>query len=228
LLVDISSRLEPICQHLKRRATWSQIEEFANAPLLKKEAMPQEPPLPGWHCQGAGRDLDKSRKMDYLANLMSSTRAQVCFISETRSSRYSSSQLNNRFSITDSFVVPSKGRSGGLWLIWSDEVCVSVKFFNHYMILALVVDKATNVDFVLACIYGDPHHRHTKMIWEHVSNFVHENLGKPVVCLGDLNDIMCGMDTTSINVNKYRMHAFNSYVKQCGLFDLGFSGSAYT
>jgi hypothetical protein len=96
------------------------------------------------------------------------------------------------------------------------------------MILALVVDKATNVDFVLACIYGDPHHRHTKMIWEHVSNFVHENLGKPVVCLGDLNDIMCGMDTTSINLNKYRMHAFNSYVKQCGLFDLGFSGSAYT
>jgi hypothetical protein len=96
------------------------------------------------------------------------------------------------------------------------------------MILALVVDKATNVDFVLACIYGDPHHRHTKMIWEHVSNFVHENLGKPVVCLGDLNDIMCGMDTTSINVNKYRIHAFNSYVKQCGLFDLGFSGPAYT
>jgi hypothetical protein len=66
------------------------------------------------------------------------------------------------------------------------------------------------------------------MIWDNVYNFVCENLGKPVVCFGDLNDIMCDMDTTSINVNKFRMRTFNSYVKQCGLFDLGYSGPAYT
>jgi hypothetical protein len=65
------------------------------------------------------------------------------------------------------------------------------------MILAFVVDKATNIDFVMACIYGDPHHRHTKMIWDHVLNFICENLGKPVVCLGDLNEIMCNNETTS-------------------------------
>jgi endonuclease/exonuclease/phosphatase family metal-dependent hydrolase len=120
------------------------------------------------------------------------------------------------------------GRSGGLWMLWSDEVHVSVKFFNQYMILAIVVDRATNADFVLACIYGDPHHQQTRMIWDNVYNFVCENLGKPVVCFGDLNDILCDMDTTSINVNKFRMRTFNSYVKQCGLFDLGYSGPAYT
>lgn len=62
----------------------------------------------------------------------------------------------------------------------------------------------------------------------HVSNFVFDNLGKPVVCLGDLNEIMNEIDTTSVNINKNRMCAFNDYVKQCGLFDLGFSGLAYT
>jgi hypothetical protein len=66
------------------------------------------------------------------------------------------------------------------------------------------------------------------MIWDQVSSFVNDNLGKPVICLGDLNDIMCHEDTTSINANKYRMRAFNSYIKQFGLFDLGFSGPAYT
>jgi hypothetical protein len=96
------------------------------------------------------------------------------------------------------------------------------------MILALVVDRTSNVEFALACVYGDPHHCHTKIIWDQVSSFVYDNLGKPVVCLGDLNDIMCDEDTTSINVNKYRMRAFNSYIKQCGLFDLEFSGPAYT
>jgi hypothetical protein len=96
------------------------------------------------------------------------------------------------------------------------------------MILALVVDRTANVEFALTCIYGDPHHRHTKFIWDQISSFVNENLGKPVVCLGDLNDIMCDLETTSTNVNKNRMRAFNSYIKQCGLFDLGFIGPAYT
>lgn len=45
--------------------------------------------------------------------------------------------------------------------------------------------------------------------------------------MGDLNNIMRDIDTTSANVNKYRMRAFNTYVKQCGLFE-GYSGPAYT
>jgi hypothetical protein len=182
----------------------------------------------GWNCQGAGKNLRRSTKMEYLAKFMNSTGAQITFVSETQTSRYNSSKLNSHFNVADSFVVPSEGRSGGLWMLWSDEVCVSVKISNHHMILAIIIDKITNSDFVLACIYGDPHHRHTKMIWDHVSNFVHENLGKPVVCFGDLNEILCDVDTTSVNVHKYRMRTFNTYVKQCGLFDLGFSGPAYT
>ena len=175
-----------------------------------------------------GKDLSSSSKMEYLAKLMNSTCAQVTFVSEIRTSRYSSSHLNSQFNNNDSFVVPSVGRSGGLWILWSDEVCVSVKFSNHYMILALVVNKITNVEFVLACVYGDPHHLHTNLIRDHVLNFVNDNIEKPIVCFGDLNDIMCDTETTSLNVNKNRMHAVNNYVKQCGLFDLGFSGPAYT
>ena len=110
----------------------------------------------------------------------------------------------------------------------SDDVCVSIKLSNHYLIFALVVNRTTNIIFSLVCVYGDPHHRHTRMIWEHISNFVNNNLGKLVSCLGDVNNIMCDVDTTSISVNKYHMCAFYSYVKQCGLFDLGFSGPAYT
>jgi hypothetical protein len=182
----------------------------------------------GWNCQGKGRDLNSSTKMEYLARLMASTGAQVTFISETKTSRYKASQLNSRFSAAGSVVVPSNGSSGGLWMLWSDEVQVSVKFSNHYVILAVVVHIPTNIEFALACVYGDPHHLDTRIIWDLVSNFVFDNLGKPVVCFGDLNNIMCGLDTTSVNVNKYRMHAFNDYVKQCGLFDLGYIGPAYT
>jgi hypothetical protein len=92
----------------------------------------------------------------------------------------------------------------------------------------MVVNIATKLEFALACVYGDHHHRQTRLIWNHISNFVHDNPGKPVACMGDLNDIMCDVDTTSSNINKSRMHAFTTYVKECGLFDLGYSGPAYT
>ncbi|CAM0950377.1 unnamed protein product [Alopecurus aequalis] len=175
-----------------------------------------------------GKDLHSSAKMEYLARLMNSTCAQITFVSEIRTSRYKSSQLNSHFNTADSFVVTSNGWSCGLWLMWSDDVSVNVKFSSHYMILALVVNRTTNINFSLACVYGDLHHHHTRMIWENISNCVNDNLGNTVICLRDLNNIMCDVDTTSSNVNKYRMWAFNSYVKQCGLFDLGFRGSAYT
>ena len=182
----------------------------------------------GWNCRGAGRGLSSSKKMDYLAYLMSSTRAQVIFISETRTSRYSSNQLNNHFNIEDSIVVPSRGLSGGLWLLWTNEVQVDVNFVDHHVILASVFHIATSVKFMLIFVYEDPHHRITNMIWDPILTFVNNNLGSPVLCMGDLNDIMCEADTTSVNVNKYRIRAINDYVKQCGLFDLGFSGPAYT
>lgn len=52
-------------------------------------------------------------------------------------------------------------------------------------------------------MYGDPHHRQTRAIWNQITTFVCENLDKPVVCFGDLN-----------NINR--------------LFDLDYSGPAYT
>lgn len=97
--------------------------------------------------------------MEYLAKLMSSTGTQVTFVSETRTSSCIASQLNNRFNTAGSFVVPSIGLSGGLWLLWNDDVKVCINFSNHYLILALVVDTATHVEFALVCVYGDPHHR---------------------------------------------------------------------
>jgi hypothetical protein len=132
----------------------------AQGPKVIHDAMK----LVGWNCCGMGKNLDKYTKIEYLDRFMNSTGAQITFVSEVRTSRYNSSHLNSHFNIADSYVVPSDGRSGGLWMLWSDEVCVSVKLSNHYMILALLVNKTTNVEFSLACLYGDPHHRDIRMI----------------------------------------------------------------
>ena len=53
---------------------------------------------------------------------MSSTHSQVTFISETRNSRITANDLTDHFHVSDSFVVPTIGLSGGLWLMWNDDV----------------------------------------------------------------------------------------------------------
>jgi endonuclease/exonuclease/phosphatase family metal-dependent hydrolase len=129
--------------------------------------------------------------------------------------------------MSDSIVVPSRRRLEGLWLMWSDEVQVSVHSFNFHVILATVVNSSSNQQFGLVCIYGDPYHRSTTHIWDQVASFVYDN-SMPIMCIGDMNEILFDMDKNTPNVNRSRMNAFRLIVKQCGLFDLGFSGPAYT
>jgi len=68
------------------------------------------------------------------------------------------------------------------------------------------------------CIYGDPNHRSTSVIWEHVLDFVVQNSNLPIFCMGDINELMNAnekLGPTRANVN--RINEFCASVKQCGL-----------
>ena len=109
--------------------------------------------LLSWNCRGSGGSL-RSCKMKHLARLMSSTHAQVTFISETRNSRITANELNNHFLISDSFVVPvmrlaflvAFGRRG---LIGLSGGSLSG---SHYYVLACVVQKSNVSSFNLVCV----------------------------------------------------------------------------
>ena len=167
--------------------------------------------------------------MVQLSRLLASTRAQVCFISETHNSAISKISIKNHFKHNDAFVVPSQGQSGGLWLMWTDEVEVSIFDHSHHYIFALCINKSSQVQYSLVCVYGDPHHRSTNVIWDHVLNFVTLGSSIPMLCMGDLNELMHAnekLGPSCANVN--RTNAFCAYVKQCGFIDLGYNGPAYT
>jgi hypothetical protein len=87
-----------------------------------------------WNPRGVGKTLG-SNKMEYLSKLISSTHAKVIFVSETLSSKFNSHDLANRFPIHDSFVVPAEDRAGGLWVMWSDEMEMSIVFASQNLVL---------------------------------------------------------------------------------------------
>ena len=126
--------------------------------------------LLAWNCRGSDGSL-RSSKMTHLARLLTSTNAQVCFISETRNSTIKRTALANRFNYFDAFVVPAQGQSGGLWLIWNNDVDLAVVDHYHHYSMAMCINKQSMKQFGLICIYGDPHHRATDDIWSGSAQF---------------------------------------------------------
>ena len=78
--------------------------------------------------------------MCHLARMISSTKPQVTFVSEIKSSKIKPSDLVTRFSMCDSFVVPSRRRSGGLWLMWTDDLHVVIHTAGFHVILATCIN----------------------------------------------------------------------------------------
>ena len=102
--------------------------------------------------------------MAFLARMIHSAKPQIIFVSEIKSTKVKSSDLSARFNMNDALVVPSRCRSGGLWLMWNDDLKVTIHAASFHYILANVVHLASGVQFCLLCIYGDPYHRQTDAI----------------------------------------------------------------
>lgn len=88
-----------------------------------------------WNCRGSSGSLHSSKVM-HLACLITSTKAKVCFISETRNSTIKCSTIINWFNFSDAFVVPTEGQSGGLWFFWNNEVTIAIVDHSRHYIFA--------------------------------------------------------------------------------------------
>jgi hypothetical protein len=104
-------------------------------------------------------------------------------------------------------------------LFWKQDISLTIVDHSNNYIFDLSNSDLGLQQFGLVCIYGDPHHQNT--IWSQVLNFVVTNSNLPMLCMGDMNDIMHTNEKIGPGRPDIRcINAFYNHVKQFGFIDL--------
>jgi hypothetical protein len=125
------------------------------------------------------------------------------------------------------YAVSSNGRSGGLALLWNNDIQVEVFRFSCYHINSRVTGLG-NDTWRLTCVYGEAQVSERYKTWDTMKNIRDEN-NLPWLCIGDFNEVLCAEEHDGVGRRtQAQMAGFRDAVDFCGLCDLGFSGRPWT
>lgn len=178
--------------------------------------------LVAWNCRGSGG----TRKRQFLKRLLRATRASVAFVSETKSSTVRFENFLQHCGLPNYTFVPSRGLSGGLWLMWEQNIRLQV-ITKSSSIIHAKIRAAGKPDWSLVCVYGDPSHVRSTHIWSEIKKIVRDE--KIVCVVGDFNAVAGQGEKWGGNpAMDCNNKAFSEFLLEAELIDMGFKGPAYT
>ena len=177
-----------------------------------------------WNCRGLRNDPTVLT----LKSFLTSSKPNFVFISETKCGLEYSEDKIATLGYTNSHVVPSVGRSGGLWVLWDDNFDISVMSSSHNLVHCAVSTRDSTPCWNLFCIYGPPSMALRRRFWRELTSKM-DGLTDPWMCVGDMNSIVDAREKRGGNgFNKASTLDFNNWRQKCGAMDLGFHGQAFT
>jgi len=177
-----------------------------------------------WNCWGLGNP----RAVRTLTHLVRIKKPELVFIMETKLVSHKADFLKNKLGYSNSFVVDSKGRSGGLILLWHSSVKVEIQNYSRRHINAVIQRRAGEMYWKLTGFYGHPETARRPEAWALLR---HLSLLSPMpwLCLGDFNEILSNGEKLSGPPRPYsQMASFQRALEDSGLNDLGFCGPQFT
>ncbi|KAL0433823.1 UNVERIFIED_CONTAM: hypothetical protein Slati_2716600 [Sesamum latifolium] len=152
--------------------------------IISAEAAPAGRHEVAWNCQGLGSPWT----IRSLAELIRLHNPVLIFLSETKCKKRKCDILKERFNMFR-VNVDSKGKSGGLILLWRKDMNVILHSFSDAHIDVGVASEDGSGGWRFIEIYGHPEATHRGNTWHLLRTLSSASL-RPWLCIGDFNEIL--------------------------------------
>ncbi|XP_017233198.1 uncharacterized protein LOC108207248 [Daucus carota subsp. sativus] len=176
-----------------------------------------------WNCRG----MAKSRAIRFLKEIINQLRPNIIFLSETLVLKNKIEEIRKAIHYGGCFVVDAVGQGGGLALIWKNEGGVEIKgTCNHYIDCEVVCEHIGRWRYT--GFYGCPERQRRQESWNLLKQLARESQ-IPWFVIGDFNDMMFDHEKQGGRPQpRALLEGFRDTVSDCGLMDIGFTGSEFT
>lgn len=174
-----------------------------------------------WNCCGLG----SARAVRALLEVRRRLNPDVLFLSETHLDNAKAENVRRRAGFDRMIVDESDGRSGGLLLLWRDDVNVRVQGVTKNYIDVIIDD---DVSWRFTGVYGEPEWNRKHVTWD-ILRSIKGDPRVPWIGMGDFNEILYNMEKEGGRPRTQRqLQAFHDVLSDCELNDMGFLGDRFT
>lgn len=105
-----------------------------------------------WNCRGIGNP----QSVWALHDMVRSWKPKFVFLMEPKSKIKRMEKIKNRIGFANGLIVSSRGRSGGVALLWTQEVNLDINSYSESHIDAFVKESEGNFQWRITGFYGHP------------------------------------------------------------------------
>lgn len=147
---------------------------------------------------------------------------------ETRALEGRIESMRRRLKFNYKFCVEAQGLSGGLGLLWNDEVHIQVFEASQNYIHASVLVKDIGKEFDCTYVYGNPNFQQRRGLWSKLLALQGER-DIPWCCMGDFNELLSQYEKEGIRpYHSGRGDLFRDFLNIYGLMELDLKGCHFT
>lgn len=176
-----------------------------------------------WNCQRAASKRFMRAAMHFIKKYRPS-----CFcLLETKMSGQGAGDVCFRLGFDHWIRVEAVGMSGGIWVLWKDELNITVIRTHPQFMLFNISDHKRNT-WDMAVVYGSPSNMLRRKLWRDLRS-TSCGIQDRWIAIGDFNAVAC-VDEVSCpgTYTEHRSRDFNNWVSNEGLVDMGYVGSRFT
>ncbi|KAJ0008131.1 hypothetical protein Pint_29751 [Pistacia integerrima] len=208
-----------------KRPTWKRKARGINHINVEEARGPPHPMICiSWNCRGLGNP----RTVRELHHWVKTKCPNFVFLMETKCNRNKVELIRNKIGFSCSFVVESRGASGGIAMLWKDDKEVDLVSYTQHHISIIVNQPTANQKFILTSFYGHPDVSKRTGSWNLLRELKAQT-NMAWLCIGDFNEICHQYEKFEATDRPYRqMENFREALLDCDLNEIPFNGDFFT